>query len=95
MSKCISALALAALIAFSAAVPLAAPAEAKNRTGRNIAIGAAVGITALAIAGAAANAEPRRYERYEPRVSRQDCRRWARHCDQGSGWACNKYDRHC
>jgi len=92
MSKRMSVLALAALLAVTAALPLAAPAEAKNRTGRNIAIGAAVGITALAIAGAAANAEPRRYE---PRVSRQDCRRWARHCDQGSGWACNKYDRHC
>ncbi len=95
MSTRISALALAALMAFSAALPVATTAEAKNNTGRNVAIGAAVGITALAIAGAAANAEPRRYDRYEPRVSRQDCRRWARHCDQGSGWACGKYERHC
>jgi hypothetical protein len=86
--------AIAAMIAALATTTFTVtPVEAKNRRTGAVVAGVIVGATALAIAGAAANAEDRRSRPY--RASGQECRRWNRHCDRGSEWSCNKYERHC
>ena len=88
--------ALAALMAISALIP-ATTTTAEARRGRGLAIGAGVLIGAAALAAAAnhdrAYAGERRHYSYDDGESQ--CRRWNYRCDQGSDWACRKFDRNC
>ena len=61
----------------------------RRRRNRNRAIAGAValGIAAVIAAEAARSHESRHYGR--------KCRRWARLCDRGRDWACDKYDYRC
>lgn len=61
----------------------------RRRRNRNRAIAGAVvlGIAAAIAAEAARADESRHYGR--------KCRRWARLCDHGRDWACDKYDYNC
>jgi hypothetical protein len=88
--------ALVALTAISATLPVLST-SAEARRGRGLAIGAGVvlGATALAIAANRNRAYAgERYHSYDG-ASPSQCRRWHWRCEDGSGWACRKYDRHC
>ncbi|MEQ1669869.1 MAG: hypothetical protein ABL893_03330 [Hyphomicrobium sp.] len=90
--------ALAALMAVSTLIPLTSTAaEARRGHGRGLAIGAGVLLGAAALAAAAnrdsAYAGERRYRSYDS--GEGQCRRWRHRCEDGSDWACRKYDRNC
>lgn len=86
---------LAALMAVSAVIPaVTTSAEARNR-GRNVALGVLGGAAALAIiAGSSRRAHASDYEDNYDDGDRQ-CRRWRYRCEDGSSWACRKFDRNC
>ncbi len=91
-----SALALSALALFSALAPLAATdAEARRYRNRGLAVGAGV---VLGVAAAAAIANSNRayagdgYYYDRGRSFGYTCRKWWRQCQNGSDWACEKYD---
>lgn len=86
--------ALVALTAISAALPVVTT-SAEARRGRGLAIGAGVvlGATALAIAGSRNRAYAG--DRYYEDDGDRQCRRWRHRCNDGSDWACSKYDRNC
>ncbi len=88
-----SALALTALTLFSALAPIAATdAEARRYRNRGLAIGAGV-VLGVAAAAAIANSN-RAYagDGYRDRGFGYTCRKWWRQCQNGSDWACEKYD---
>lgn len=64
----------------------------RNR-GRAVAGAIALGIAAI-IASQAARAHDRGHH-YEDRHYGRKCRRWARLCDRGRDWACDKFDYRC
>lgn len=73
--------------------------SADARHGRNTAIGIAAGIATLAIIAGASRARAERYdddEEYRPRRYRSgggiSCSRLLRKCNNGSNWACEKYE---
>lgn len=82
---------LAAVMAVSA-VMMSMTTSAEARRGRNLAIGAGVVLGAAALAAAANRAEAREYRRSG---WRSRCRRWYHRCEDGSDWACEKYERNC
>ena len=82
---------IAALMAAVAVMPAtSSPADARHR-GRNVAIGVLTGAAALAII---ANGNRAHASDYDDGDYNQ-CRRWRHRCDDGSDWACRKYDRNC
>ncbi len=88
--------ALAVLMAFSAAIPVATTsAEARNR-GAKIAGGIILGAAALAIIANSNRANAGEYRRsgdYGRRDGwRSQCRRWYNRCQDGSNWACEKFE---
>lgn len=86
--KTLATTSLAALMAMFAVMPASTtPAEARH--GRGLAIGAGVVLGAAALAAAAEARDRRGYS------WRRQCRRWYIRCEDGSDWACEKYDRHC
>lgn len=61
----------------------------RRRRRRNRAIAGAIALgIAAAIAAEAARADDRRHYG-------RKCRRWARLCDRGRDWACDRYDYNC
>lgn len=94
MTKHISML-MAAVFAFGFAMTVIAPdAEAGRRSRRNVAIGlGALAATAIIVGSSRrARADDGYYVDDRPRMS---CRRLRYRCEDGSDWACRKYDRHC
>ena len=87
--------ALVALLAFGAALPATStPAEAGHRRGALIAGGIILGATALAIAGSRrAHASTPDYDDDEDEAYRRQCRRLEHRCNEGSDWACERYER--
>lgn len=86
-----------ALTAFSLALASFAGAADAGHRGRNAAIGVAAGIATLAIiAGASSRAHAHDYDDgdYQPRRSswRARCERLYDRCNDGSDWACEKYE---
>lgn len=86
---------LVALTAISAAIPVVttnAEARRGHGHGRGLAIGAGVllGAAALAAGSRRSYAGDRHYYN-----GGSQCRRWRWRCNDGSDWACDKYDRHC
>ncbi len=61
-----------------------------RRRGRAVAGAIALGIAAIIAAEAARSHDRRHYDHYG-----RKCRRWARLCDRGRDWACDKYDYRC
>jgi hypothetical protein len=82
---------LAALMAVSAVMP-AMTTSAEAGHGRGVAIGAGVILGAAALAAAANAADAREYRRSR---WRQRCRYWYNRCEDGSDWACEKYENRC
>ena len=72
-----------------AAIKVAQRWKRRRRRNRNRAIAGAValGIAAVIAAEAARSHESHHYGR--------KCRRWARLCDRGRDWACDKFDYRC
>ncbi len=91
MKKIIASASVAAILA--GALITAAPADARSRHhGRNVGVGVLAGAAALAIiAGSSRRAHAE--DRYDD--DERQCRRWRHRCEDGSGWACRKYDRNC
>lgn len=90
--KSISAL-MAGLMVFSIGLTtLADHADAGHRSRRNAAVGVALGAAALAVIAASKNA--RADEEYRPRRNswRNRCMRLLDRCNDGSNWACEKYE---
>jgi hypothetical protein len=87
--------ALAALLAFGAALPVTSTsAQAGHRRGALIAGGVILGATALAIAGSRrAHASEVYVDDDEDEAFRRQCRRLEHRCNEGSDWACERYDR--
>lgn len=87
--------ALAALLAASVVVPtLSTSAEARHgRRGALIAGGVILGATALAIASSRhAHADEYYSDDYDDTFRRR-CRYLAHRCNEGSDWACDKYEQ--
>lgn len=94
MTKQISIL-MAAVFAFGFAMTVIAPdAEAGRRSRRNLAIGLGAAAATAIIIGSSrrARADDGYYYDERPRMS---CRRLYIRCEDGSDWACRKYDRYC
>lgn len=95
--KAIFTTSLAALIAITAALPATTqPAEARNR-GAKIAAGVVLGAAALAIIANSNRAHASDDGDYEPRLNRYQrrCQKLSDRCDNGSQWACDKYEDDC
>jgi hypothetical protein len=93
--RIITTTALAALLAFGAALPATSTdAEAGHRRGALIAGGIILGATALAIAGSRrAHASSPDYADDEDEAFRRRCHQLEHRCDAGSDWACEKFER--
>jgi hypothetical protein len=83
-------------MAFSALAPMAsAPAEARHR-GRGVAIGAGIvlGVTAAALLANSrrAHADDGYYHESRRSAFWETCRKWYRQCEDGSNYACEKYE---
>jgi hypothetical protein len=90
--KSLTATAMAALMAVSAIIPATSqPAEARNR-GAWIAGGVILGATALAIAGSRRSHASEYYADDEGNQWRRRCHRLLHRCNDGSDWACEKYE---
>lgn len=89
---------MTALMAFAVGVTaFIDTADAGKRSRRNAAIGVGAGVVALAIIAAAsqskkAHAEERSYRRSGYGGGRNYCGRLLRKCNNGNGWACEKYE---
>jgi hypothetical protein len=84
--------ALAALMALSAAIPaVSTPAEARYR-GAYIAGGVILGATALAIASSRRAHADSYYVEDDGDSWRRRCRYLEHRCEEGSHWACHKYE---
>jgi hypothetical protein len=92
--KSLTSTAMAALLAVSAIIPATSqPAEARNR-GAWIAGGVILGATALAIAGSRRSHASEVYvDEDEDEAFRRRCHQLEHRCNEGSDWACEKYER--
>jgi hypothetical protein len=86
---------LAALMAVTAVIPATTTsAEAGHRRGAWIAGGVILGATALAIAGSRrAHASEVYVDEDEDEAFRRRCHQLEHRCNEGSDWACEKYER--
>jgi hypothetical protein len=85
---------LAALMAVSAVLPaMTTQAEARRGRGALIAGGVILGATALAIAGSRRSHASEYYADDEDDSWRRRCRQLEHRCNEGSDWACEKYER--
>ena len=69
----------------------------RRHRGRGVGTGVAIGLGVLgAIAAGSAAAERRDYDDDDDRYEhRRRCRRWFRHCEDGSERACWRYENRC
>lgn len=90
--KKITVASMAALMAITAALPIATTsAEARNR-GRNIAIGAGILLGAAALAASSNRAYANDYRPRGRSGFWSTCRKWLRQCNNGNDWSCEKYE---
>ena len=89
MSKLVVA-AMAATLALAGAT---AESQAKNRTGRNIAIGIGAALATGIILSESARARGRDHYRSDDHHRR--CRTLLRKCDDGQRWACRRFNDYC
>jgi hypothetical protein len=82
---------LAALMALSAVIPATTTSAEAHRRGAYIAGGVILGATALAIASSR-RAHAADYYDDDGDSWRRRCRYLAHRCDEGSGWACRRYE---
>lgn len=84
---------LAALMAVTAVIPATTTsADAGHRRGAWIAGGVILGATALAIAGSRRSHASEYYADDEGDQWRRRCHRLEHRCNEGSDWACEKYE---
>jgi hypothetical protein len=84
--------AIAALMAVSAVVPAMTTSAQAHRRGAYIAGGIILGATALAIASSRHAHASEYYVDDDADAWRRRCNYLAHRCDEGSHWACHKYE---
>lgn len=85
--------AVAALAAALVLVGATAESQAKNRTGRNLAIGIGAALATGIILSETARARGRDHYRSDDHHRR--CRSLLRKCDDGQRWACRRFNDDC
>lgn len=79
-----------ALAAFAGAMTAFDTSAQAGHRGRGLAIGLTAAAATAIILSESARAERRHYRRY-----RMSCRELYYRCEDGSAWACDKYDYRC